>query len=107
MPRTLRSPATLRVHLGPGEKLAGLLFRDVEVPLDSIREVEVLPDGLRAPRGIRTPGLALPGRRRIGTWRRSGQRTMVSVRRGQPAVRVRLDGQRFDTPVFYTHFPAP
>ncbi|NEK86713.1 hypothetical protein GCU60_13255 [Blastococcus saxobsidens] len=86
----------LRVRLTLGERIAGLLLRDVDVPLDSVREVEVLPDGLRATRGIRAPGLALPGIRKIGTWRRRGERTMVSVRRGQPAVRIRLEGQPFD-----------
>jgi hypothetical protein len=34
--------------------------------------------------------------RKIGTWRGAGRRTLVSVRRGQPALRVRLDGQRWD-----------
>ena len=87
---------TLSVRLRRGEKLGGLL-RDLEVPLDSVRGVEVVPNAMRAARGIRAPGLALPGVRKIGTWRRPGERTMVSVRHGQPAVRVRLEGQRFDT----------
>ena len=87
---------TLSVRLHLGEKIGGLL-RDLDVPLDSVREVDVVPNGMRAARGIRAPGLGLPGMRKIGTWRRRGERMMVSVRHGQPAVRVRLDGQRFDT----------
>jgi hypothetical protein len=47
-------------------------------------------------RGLRAPGLALPGVRKIGTWRRPGERTLVAVRKGQPAVRVRLEGARYD-----------
>jgi hypothetical protein len=88
-------PPVLSLRLTRGEKVAGLL-RDVDVPLSAVREVEVLPDALAAARGLRAPGLGLPGVRKIGTWRGAGRRTLVCVRRGQPAVRVRLDGQRWD-----------
>ena len=90
------TPTTLSVRLTRGEKLSGLL-RDLEVPRSAVRSVEVVPEPLREMRGLRAPGLALPGVRRIGTWRRPGERTMVSVRKGQPAVRIRLTGARFDT----------
>ncbi len=90
------TPGTLRITLTRAEKVLGLL-RDLEVPLDSVRSAEVVPDGLAALRGLRAPGLGLPARR-IGTWRRRGSRTLVSVRRG-PAVRLELSGQRFDTVV--------
>jgi hypothetical protein len=93
------TPPTLSLRLTRAEKIAGLL-RDVEVPLTAVRGVELVTDPLpamRGMRGMRAPGLALPGRRKIGTWRRPGERTLVSVRRGQPAVRIRLDGQRYDT----------
>ncbi|MGY2082214.1 hypothetical protein [Blastococcus sp. SYSU DS0539] len=94
---TLQANATtLSLHLTPGEKIAGLL-RNVEVPITAVREVDVIARPLRAPRGLRAPGLALPGLRKIGTWRRPGERTLVCVRRGQPAVRVRLADQRYDT----------
>ena len=93
---TIRTtPASLSVTLDRGEKILGLL-RDLEVPLTAVREVDVVPDGLRAVRGLRAPGLGLPGLRKIGTWRHRGERTLVSVRRDQPAVRIRLDGQRYD-----------
>ena len=85
---------TLRITLTPLEHVFGLL-RDLEVPLDAVRSVEVVPDGPAALRGLRAPGLGLPGTRAIGTWRRRGTKTFVSVRRG-PAVRVELAGQRFD-----------
>ncbi len=88
-------PPVLSVRLTRAEKLAGLL-RDVEVPLSSVREVEVVPDGVAATSGLRAPGLGLPGLRKIGTWRRRDGKSLISVRRGQPAVRVRLEGQRFD-----------
>ncbi|MGY1773065.1 hypothetical protein [Blastococcus sp. SYSU D00813] len=89
------TPTTLTVTLTRSEKLWGLL-RDLEVPRSAVRSVEVVPDGQAAARGLRAPGLGLP-RRRIGTWRARGEKSLVSVRRGQAAVRVRLTGQRFDT----------
>ncbi|WP_127781754.1 hypothetical protein [Rhodococcus sp. X156] len=90
------SDSILRVRLNVGEHVGGLL-RNLQVPASSVRDVELVPNGLKALRGLRAPGLGLPGLRAIGTWRHKGERTMVSVRRGQPAVRVRLSGQRFDT----------
>ena len=90
------TPQTLTVRFGRLEKIAGLV-RDVDVPLSAVREVDVVRDALPATSGLRAPGLALPGRRKIGTWRSRGERTLVCVRRGQPAVRVRLTGQRHDT----------
>ena len=90
------TPRALRVTLSRTEKVVGLL-RDLEVPRSAVTSVEVVPDGLSATSGLRAPGLALPGARRIGTWRGRGEKTLVSVRRDQPAVRVRLAGQRFTT----------
>jgi hypothetical protein len=90
------TPQTLTLTLTRGEKILGLL-RDLDVPRSAVEAVDVVPDGLTAVRGIRAPGLGLPGVRAIGTWRRRGEKSLVSVRRGQPAVRVRLTGQRFDT----------
>jgi hypothetical protein len=101
-----RTTDSLSVSLTRGEKIGGLL-RDVTVPLSAVRSAEVVADGLHAPRGLRAPGLALPGRRMIGTWRARGERSMVSVRRGQPALRVRLTGQRYDTLLIGLDDPAP
>jgi hypothetical protein len=89
------TPTALTVHLTRGEKLAGFTG-DLEVPLPAVREVEVVDEPLREVPGLRSPGLALPGVRKIGTWRRRGERTFVSVRKEQPAVRIRLSGARFD-----------
>jgi hypothetical protein len=90
------TPTTLALHLTLGEKLAGLL-RDLDVPRTSVRAVEVVHEPLRELRGLRAPGLAVPGIRKVGTWRRPGERTLVSVRKGQPAIRIRLEGARYDT----------
>jgi hypothetical protein len=90
------TPTTLRVRLSRAEKVFGLL-RDLEVPRSAVTTVEAVPSGLEAVRGLRAPGLGLPGLRAIGTWRRRGEKAYVSVRRGQPAVRLTLSGQRYDT----------
>jgi hypothetical protein len=98
------TPHTLRVSLSRAERVLGLL-RDLEVPRSAVQSVEVVPDGVAATRGLRAPGLGLPGHR-IGTWRGRGEKTLVSVRRGRPAVRVRLTGQRFDTLLLGVDDPA-
>ena len=82
------------VRFTRGEKVAGLL-RDIEVPLRCVRAVAVEPDGLQAARGVRAPGLAVPGMRKIGTWRGKGFRTAVSVRRDQKALRLVLEDHRY------------
>jgi hypothetical protein len=95
MTAILVSDDILTVRLTPLSKVAGLL-RDQIIPRSAITAVEVVPDGLAAARGLRAPGLALPGRRKIGTWRGRGVRRFVDVRRAQPALRLTLRGQRYD-----------
>ena len=89
------SDDTLTVRLARLTRLAGLL-RDQVVPLTAVTAVEVVQDGLAAARGLRAPGLALPGRRKVGTWRGRGARRLVDVRRGQPALRLQLRGHHYD-----------
>jgi hypothetical protein len=88
------NPTAASVDFTRGEKLAGLL-RDIEVPLTCVREVAVERDGLQAARGVRAPGPAIPGLRKVGTWRGKGCRTAVSVRRDQPVLRLTLDGHTY------------
>lgn len=88
------TPEALSVRLTRLEKLAGLL-RDADVPLAAVREVDVVPDGAAAARGLRSPGLGLPGIRLVGTWRGRGHRAFVAVHGRQPAVRIRLEGARW------------
>ncbi len=89
------SDDAVTVRLARSSKVAGLL-RDQVIPRSAITSAEVVTDGLAAARGLRAPGLAIPGRRKIGTWRGRGVRRFVDVRRGQPALRLRLHGQRYD-----------
>jgi hypothetical protein len=55
---------------------------------------------------VRAPGLGLPGVRKVGTWRGRDGRTLVSVRRGQPGLRIALTGQHFDTLLIGVDDPA-
>lgn len=47
-------------------------------------------------RGIRAPGLGVPGRTKIGTWRSKGSKTFAVAQHGQPGVRIRLQDNTFD-----------
>ncbi|WP_236580888.1 alpha/beta hydrolase family protein [Rhodococcus sp. T7] len=58
-----------------------------------IRGAEVIADPFANIRGVRAPGLGIPRRRCIGTWRGRGVRTFVVARAGVPAVRVRTLGR--------------
>jgi hypothetical protein len=93
------TPTTLSVTFSPYEKVGGLL-RDISLPRAAISSVTVEPDGIKAAKGLRAPGLGLPGLRKIGTWRgRADGRTMrtaVSVRVNQPALRIELSGTSWD-----------
>jgi hypothetical protein len=86
--------STLTVALTTPEKVAGLQG-DVTVPLRAITDVALEPDAIAATRGFRAPGLSIPRRLHIGTWRRRGGKAFVVARRGVPAVRVRLDDASF------------
>lgn len=85
----------LVVTLERNERWWGLLL-DLRVPITSITAIEVVPDGRRATRGMRAPGLGGP-QRLIGTWRATNDKQYVCVRRGQRAVKVILDGQKYRT----------
>ncbi|WP_449063300.1 alpha/beta hydrolase family protein [Planomonospora algeriensis] len=85
----------LVLALGRGEQVAGL-HGDIRVPLSAIHEVAVVENPVAEARGLRAPGLAVPGQTKIGTWRRAGSRSFVVARRDVPAVRVVLSGARYD-----------
>ena len=77
------------------DRVAGQL-RTQTIDRSAITAVEVVDDGLIAATGLRPPGLAVPGRRTVGTWRGRGVTSLVDVRRGQPALRIRLRDPRYD-----------
>lgn len=89
------TPDHIAITFTTAEKLGGLL-RDQRIPRSSVVAVDVVPDGYAATSGLRSPGLGIPGRRKIGTWRSRGRKHLVSVRRGEPALRISARGQRYD-----------
>ncbi len=86
----------IQVHLTLAEKI-GSLHGDLDLPRSAVRTAEVCTDGLAATRGLRAPGLAIPGRVKRGTWRGRGGRHFVAVQRDLPTLRLTLHGQRYDT----------
>jgi hypothetical protein len=86
---------TVQVRPTRFERLAGLL-PPLDVPLTAVEGVEVEPRPLSAVHGFRL-GYSMPGVRKVGRFARRGELDYVSVRRGQPAVRVHLTGQHFRT----------
>ncbi|MFI7214828.1 hypothetical protein [Micromonospora maritima] len=85
----------IHVRLTAAEKVWALRG-DLSFPRSAVRAVTVVPDGLHETRGLRAPGLGVPGLRKVGTWRGATGREFVSVRAGQPAVRITLADQRYD-----------
>lgn len=84
----------VRIQLTRGEKIAAL-HGDLDLPRAAVRSAEVVADGPAAVTGLRAPGLALPGRVKIGTWRGRGGPRFAVVRRGQPTLRLGLEGTRY------------
>jgi len=95
MPALAVDGTELVVTLERNEKWWGFLS-DLRVPVAAITAIDVVPDGRRATHGIRAPGLGGP-QRLIGTWRARNDKQYVCVRRGQPAIKVTLSGQKYRT----------
>lgn len=59
---------------------------------DQVVRARVVADVLAEARGLRAPGLHVPGVNTYGTWRRRGSTTCVAVRRGRTALVLDLAG---------------
>lgn len=81
----------MRIELSLWEKIFGLMG-DRTIPRSSITDVALETDPLGATRGLRAPGLGVPGSVKIGTWRGKGRKMYVCIRRSTPAVRVETTG---------------
>lgn len=95
---------TLVVTLTRQEKLLALRG-DLRVPVSGVQEIEVVDDPLHAVRGLRSPGLGLPGRTKVGTWRRPGARSFVVVHGDRRGIRIGLRDVGFDSIVLGTDRP--
>ena len=79
----------LHLRLTLKEKIAGLL-RNTSVPLTAVEEVRLVENPFGAVRGIRAPGLSIPRRTRVGTWRGRARRSLVVARRREPGLLISL-----------------
>lgn len=77
-----------------GERIAGLLH-DLDIPVRTVLSATVADDGLAAAKGLRAPGLGVPGRRKVGVWRTRGNRSLVAVDAHRPALVLELGGHYF------------
>ena len=95
MPAVTIDGNELVVTLERNERTWGIL-PNLRLPVDSVSAVEFVDDGRGATSGIRSPGLG-GTQRLIGTWRAKNNKQYVCVRRGQPAVKITLGGQKYQT----------
>ncbi len=87
------TPDQLRLRLSRWERV-GALHGDVAIPRDAVRSVRVVPDPLRAVKGLRAPGYGLPGHASVGTWRGRGWKDFVVAYSGRPGVVIELRRDR-------------
>jgi hypothetical protein len=92
---------TVEIRLSPAERLSSL-HGDLRLPRPAILAAEVVADGLAAVHGVRAPGVAIPGRVKMGTWRDRHGACFVSVRRDTPSLRLTFEQQRYNTVLIST-----
>ena len=71
------------------------LRRELRIPLVHVRGATYDPDVARDPKGIRAPGLALPGKW-VGTFHHGGETTFWSVSDPRDNVVIELSDEEFD-----------
>lgn len=84
-------PDRVVVRLSASEKTLAMRRRDVVLERASIRSAMITNDPWVWVRGVRAPGVHLPGRLALGTWRALGGHDFVVARSGRPAVVIDLD----------------
>ncbi|MER3388611.1 MAG: alpha/beta fold hydrolase [Microcella sp.] len=67
---------------------------DIRIPLAHLASVEVVSDAYAAMRGLRAPGLGLPGYAKVGTWRRRSGSTVGIVWGRGPGLRLTASSGR-------------
>lgn len=68
----------------------------LDVPLTSVRGATFDPDVVREPKGVRSPGLHVPGVAAVGTFHRDGEKTLWETYRGSRTVVIQLAGGSWD-----------
>lgn len=70
--------------------------RRIRVPLAHVRGATADPGIVHEPKGMRAPGLHLPGAAVIGSFRRKGEKHFWDVRSGAHAVVIELADETYD-----------
>ena len=70
--------------------------RRIRVPLAHVRGATADPGIVAEPKGLRGPGLNVPGAAVIGTFHRDGDKHFWDVRAGADAVVIELTGESYD-----------
>jgi hypothetical protein len=91
MARIILSDDEIHIELSLWERIFGLMGNRT-IPRSAVTDVALEHDPLGATRGLRAPGLGVPGSVKIGTWRGKSRKMLVSIRRSTPAVRIEATG---------------
>jgi len=89
-------PDELRVELTGREKWSALRRSELTVPWSQVEDVEAVAEPYRLVHGLRAPGLSIPGRTRIGTWRSAGRKSFVVSHKGRSGLRIRLRDNKYE-----------
>lgn len=76
------------------DKVWGFVRR-IEVPIDQVRGATHDPGTTEEYKGVRSPGLGIPGRKWVGTWRKDGQRHYWNVTGRKTAIVIQTTSPRF------------
>ena len=76
------------------DKLWGFRRR-IEVPLEHVRGATYDPGASHEQKGLKAPGLRIPGFKATGTFHREGEKTWWNVRAGQQTIVVELSDETF------------
>ena len=71
-------------------------MRRIRVPLAHVRGATFDPGIVHEPKGLRAPGLHIPGAAVIGTFHRAGEKHFWDVRVGTQAIVIELTDETYD-----------